>query len=406
MNVLHFIYLILHSIKSVNRVGITFTRVENNLFMKRVINSLRIALFLNLLLFIHSCSGEQKDGVMSHKFMAEAKEEIGKLAPFQVDTSFQFISSIRVIFEDSNGNIWIGTENEGICKYDGRLYTHFYEVEGKQINPILDIQEDRDGNIWIKTRKGLSRFNGKTFQKIEPKEVGHSQSNWKLGKNDLWFQAGTNGDVFQFDGMNLNRLFLPDFKSPNKVDAHITNPNWVFSSLKDRVGNLWFGTISAGVLHFDGAEFHQIVSPELAHTVNAIFEDSNGSLWFANNGGGVFLYENAMLSNLTEKHGLGNEGFMKSGILNFQKGTLARVFAIEEDAAGGIWFGTIDSGLWKYKNGSFTNYTIEDGAAGNDVRSIKRDSKGTLWIGFGNGGLCTFDGKTFKLINANEPNGC
>lgn len=45
--------------------------------------------------------------------------------------------------------------------------------------------------------------------------------------------------------------------------------------------------------------------------------------------------------------------------------SLDKVFSIGEDTLGNIWFGTVGSGVWRYDGASLTNFTQEDGIAGN-----------------------------------------
>jgi len=36
----------------------------------------------------------------------------------------------RSILENKNGNLWFGTRNHGICRYDEKTFTNFTEKEG------------------------------------------------------------------------------------------------------------------------------------------------------------------------------------------------------------------------------------------------------------------------------------
>ncbi len=62
--------------------------------------------------------------------------------------------------EDKNG---YGGEN-GIWRYDGKSFTNFTTKDGLGNYSVNSFLEDKDGNLWIGTRNtGLYRFNGKTF---------------------------------------------------------------------------------------------------------------------------------------------------------------------------------------------------------------------------------------------------
>jgi ligand-binding sensor domain-containing protein len=168
----------------------------------------------------------------------------------------------------------------------------------------------------------------------------------------------------------------------------------VYCILKDTKGNVWFGTQAHGVCRFDGKSFTWFKEKGLAGpAVLALYEDSKGNLWFGNNGAGLFRYDGKTLTNFTHEKGLDNADFRllgKSGI-----GTVARVYAIQEDNSGNLWVGTVDAGVWKYDGTKLTNYTTADGLTSNAVNTIYKDKNGELWFGTDSDGICKFDGKRF-----------
>jgi ligand-binding sensor domain-containing protein/signal transduction histidine kinase len=72
-----------------------------------------------------------------------------------------FISSkIRLTFEDSKGNIWIGTRNNGIVRIDkNKKFKVFDVTNGLNSNLIMSIKEDRNGNLWVGTSEGVGGLN-------------------------------------------------------------------------------------------------------------------------------------------------------------------------------------------------------------------------------------------------------
>ncbi|HEC42133.1 MAG TPA: hypothetical protein ENI20_04820 [Bacteroides sp.] len=81
-------------------------------------------------------------------------------------------SAIICLFQDSEGFIWIGTQN-GLNKYDGYKFENYYNDPGDSNTIskswIFDITEDQNGDLWIGTKGGLNRFDKKTgrFSLIE-----------------------------------------------------------------------------------------------------------------------------------------------------------------------------------------------------------------------------------------------
>jgi hypothetical protein len=77
------------------------------------------------------------------------------------------------IVQDKIGNIWFGTEaidvskretEGGLWVYNGTCFKNFLIKDGLSHNAVWSVLEDRAGNIWVGTRNtGLCRFDGKTF---------------------------------------------------------------------------------------------------------------------------------------------------------------------------------------------------------------------------------------------------
>lgn len=75
------------------------------------------------------------------------------------------------ILADKAGNIWFtGEENDklesvdGIWRYDGNTFKNFTTNEGLGKYFVWSVTEDRNGNIWLGTRNTeLYRYDGKTF---------------------------------------------------------------------------------------------------------------------------------------------------------------------------------------------------------------------------------------------------
>jgi len=79
--------------------------------------------------------------------------------------------SVRTIIEDTNGNIWLAS-NEGIIRYNARLNDEvgqgksFTNITGNlSSDRFFSVLEDRKGNFWFGTNgSGVFYYDGKTFQ--------------------------------------------------------------------------------------------------------------------------------------------------------------------------------------------------------------------------------------------------
>ncbi|MBC8233712.1 SpoIIE family protein phosphatase [bacterium] len=84
------------------------------------------------------------------------------------------------------------------------------------------------------------------------------------------------------------------------------------------------------------------------------------------------------------------------------------VYSILQDRNGVLWFGSQGGGLCRYDGHTFRTFTTEDGLPSNDIWTIYEDSKGNLWIGTmkywteEGTGVCKYDGKTFQTYTTKD----
>lgn len=344
----------------------------------------------------------------------------------EASLQLNFTTGIWSIFEDSKGNYWLGSDQEGVAMFDGHTLSYFTKNEGLSDNQIRSIQEDKEGNIWLETGKGVNRYDGKEITNFTPSLNNGLQgerrkkdkdfwfktmdgstnyiptinrdlpNKWTKRANDLWFNAGNKEGIYRYDGQQVEYLAFPQPKiiNPNNV-YHVTS----FSEGKNDMR--WIGTY-AGIFGYDGTRF-TLINDEtlrlkeetgLLH-IRSLLEDSKGRLWIGNNGMGVLLKENGATINFSEKHNLIHSTSLRRGDKS-PAGTLEHVFTIEEDKDGNIWFGDRDTGIWKYNGRTMKNYTKKDGLTNDFAQTIYKDKKGELWFGMGDGNVFKLDGATFK----------
>ena len=326
----------------------------------------------------------------------------GLVATSKTDT-LKFTSGIRAIFQDSKGNYWFGSLQEGVAVYNGKSFSYFTISEGLTDNQIHSIQEDKEGVIWFNTQTGVSSYDGTRISNHTKKSVFPIQSNdpktskWMKSANDLWFEAGNKSGVYRYDGKRLHYLDLP----PQKVLNPYDNLFAVTDISNGKNNMIWFGTY-AGVFGYNGSDFTIITDETLGYDrkieplhIRSIYEDSKGRLWIGNNGIGVLLKEGDSIINFSNKHRLIHPNSKRNGEKSPQ-GTLEHVFIITEDKSGNIWFGDRDAGIWKYDGKQLENYTTKDGLANDFALSIYEDRNGELWFGMSDGSIYKFTGKIFE----------
>lgn len=211
---------------------------------------------------------------------------------------------------------------------------------------------------------------------------------------------------------------------------------YVREVFQDREGDYWFGTNGDGVARYDGESLTYLSMKEGlgGSAVRGILQDSGGAMWFATSGG-VSRLEADRFTNYTVANGLSNNSVWSmmldstgtlwvgthGGVCRFDgesfvpfhlprievadptsRFTPRVVFAMFEDQAGNLWFGTDGEGAHMYDGESFTSYNQQDGLAGNVVRCIRGDRHGRIWIGTNGGGVSRFDGTTFRNFTTKD----
>jgi hypothetical protein len=225
--------------------------------------------------------------------------------------------TVRSILEDSKGNYWFGSWNEGVCRFDGKSLTYFTVEDGLSDNQIRSIHEDRNGVVWFEGGFGISGFDGERI--ITPTNRSYtSKDDWQLRAGDLWFKedgrAGATEleaqpGVYRYDGKTFTYLAYPVPADRARVSAYATT-----AIAKGKSGRLWFATYTA-VFGYDGESFTIIDDKSLGLNegtgrlhVRCVLEDSKGKLWIGNNGIGVILHDGHAATQFTQEKGLGRLG--------------------------------------------------------------------------------------------------
>jgi len=311
--------------------------------------------------------------------------------------------SVGCSLEDRAGNLWFGTTENGLYKYDGKTFQQFLIKDGLNSNYITSLLEDSSGKIWIGTDIGLCLYDGKSITQIEiplPKNLPPNEN--ELYRNSkrvfsmmqaknrvLWF-ATING-VFTYDG----KSFSPFQIETNSAGFLSSNYN-MEQILEDKSGNIWFGGRgNEGVYKYDGKSvtrlelevlFQDGPTPKPTEWAWPQLQDKDGNIWFSN-WGGVYRYDGKSFTSFTKKDGL-----------------VGGVAKILEDKKGNLWFGgDTGGGLSLYDGTSFTRFTTEDGLIHTNIWSILEDKAGNLWIGTRETGLSMYDGKTFTTYSEYKP---
>lgn len=145
---------------------------------------------------------------------------------------------ILPIFESNKGELWIGTLGGGLNKYipatgdQPAKFIHFDEKDGLPNNVIKGILEGENDNLWLATNRGLSRFNptAKTFRNYDLNDGLQSNEFQELAS-----YRKENGEIL-FGGVNGFNAFYPSTIKDNKNAAETVITDLTISNQPVKIG--------------------------------------------------------------------------------------------------------------------------------------------------------------------------
>jgi signal transduction histidine kinase/ligand-binding sensor domain-containing protein/DNA-binding response OmpR family regulator len=295
-----------------------------------------------------------------------------------------------------------------LCQHHNTIDNIKFEQlsEGLSEKSVTCILQDHKGFMWFGTRNGLNRYDGVEF-KIYEFVYGDSTTLSGNFINSLVEDSLGNLWVGTLDaGLNLYDRHKDTFirYQPKAGDHDALSDNWISDLYRDSKNNLWIGTEKEGLdlLEPGSKKFKHFKKDPLNNLslsnnhIRVIFEDARLNLWVGTYGGGLDLYDRKQNKFVHHRHDPNDEGTISSDYL----------YSHLKDSEGNSWVGTREglNLIVENENGySFKRYkpNIKDptGLIHNIVLSIAEDNLGRLWIGMENGALTIYDKKTETFSN-------
>ena len=346
--------------------------------------------------------------------------------------SYRFISfsakdglsnnSIHCYFQDSDGDLWIGTQ-DGLNRFDGKNFKtyryHPSDTNSLSDHFVLSIQEDRNGYLWIGTSHGLNKLNRRTGKikryYLDPTEKSRISANYyNLIKDTL-------GQIYIPHGLyshyiNLKSELVPFKNASNIGKIQIIDEKNISWGI-DNQNNLLEG--------YDHGKRFQYKLPYTSQTSYLTLDVSSGSqktLWVSNSGPNStiqffniqtrrWLKDKIILPTkinhiLITKNGIGwvctmqgvylIENFKIKSKLESRIGVKNSIFpgSIQyayEDNRNNIWIGSANSGMGYY-NPLFSNFELISTKQENNSVTCFAEAKNENWIGT-TSGLFSLDKK-------------
>src|SRR4030095_12170356 len=137
--------------------------------MRNYFSQTQVFIFLTILLYGSACNGPVKIDLQKEKEHPKLIKTIGSPR----------YGNVQCCLQDKAGNLWFGTTENGLYKYDGKSFRQFLVADGLNSNNIFSLLEDKEVKIWIGPQAGLCLYDGKTFATIQiplPKNLPPNQN--------------------------------------------------------------------------------------------------------------------------------------------------------------------------------------------------------------------------------------
>lgn len=279
------------------------------------------------------------------------------------NSDYAFVS-VRTLIQDSRGNVWVGSNDEGLQKVypeEKKLYTI---QNGLPNNSIRALAEDNKGNIWVGTASGVvyitpeGRIITPQFEAGTIAKGVHATALFCDSAGRVWLLTSSEKGLFVFsDGI---------FRTIKDFDVY--GDYFVTSICQDLKGNFWIGLGLNGIVKVENGVIRRIVTGTVLDKMScaSIYAAKNGSLWFGSEKG-LVVYDNGKFYEYKSKNALSS----------------ANINRIISDREGNMWFATDRCGVGKLTRGRFNMKHL-----GVTSNSIAEDRSGKVWVGTDSGVLC------------------
>ena len=304
-------------------------------------------------------------------------------------------STVRVVREDHEGTMWVGSIGAGLIRYRLGHFTRVVTPEDPPSSTVLSVFEDSEQNIWVGLQTGLLRLSRTAMSTFPLPGAQNADFGTVYSDRDGSLWVGST-HLYRIPPKRNTAQLIPDPGPGIRVR----------SVFRDSAGRWWIGTEGHGVFMTDGKK--RVLYTKRNGLVNdfvrAFLESRDGSIWIGTDER-VSRWHDGVLTNYREADGLcyfsirtlvqdsRNDIWIgtERGVTHWHQGHFVtddvtqalhteKVWTIHEDREGGLWFGTRGNGLFRWRDAKMTHFTTEQGLASNSIYQILEDGRGVFWM--------------------------
>jgi ligand-binding sensor domain-containing protein/signal transduction histidine kinase len=179
----------------------------------------------------------------------------------------------RSIYADRDGNLWVGTNGDGLLRFKDRPVRMFTTRDGLPSNIPMAVLATRTGKLWVGSNcGGISLWDGRRFKTFREKHGLSNSCVWALAEdhnNDIW--VGTwGGGLYRFRNGTFTQYSTPEGLADSIVNRIIVADD----------GSLWIATAN-GLSHRQNGHFRNYTTADglSSNRVVTVYQDHNGRIW-------------------------------------------------------------------------------------------------------------------------------
>ncbi len=376
------------------------------------------------------------------------------------------LTSGRVIFEDDQKRIWIGTNDNGVVVIDKGKTSRYTFEDGLPSSSIRSFAQGGDGVVYIGSTGGISYVgdDGKLRNLSDDRLSDKTIIRLSADPDGTVFGNTMDGEIFAIESEKVTEFYtmedlgtdkistvFADPKHPGKVYMGTEGSTVYYGKFGSRVDSLriirvfpadniywitsacdriWITSENVAGYIDDGFQFHVLRDIPMNNSIDMMTADYQGNLWFASSRQGVMKVVTNNFRDITQAAGLYSSTVNStclhrnllyigtdSGLYILDKNNKtveneltrflgkSRIRCITCDNDQSLWFSTFtnDLGLIKLSAfGDIKTFTEKKGMPGNKIRCTSQASDGSMLVGTNDGLVIIKNDEIQRIVGASD----
>ncbi|MGX5691283.1 hybrid sensor histidine kinase/response regulator transcription factor [Arcticibacter tournemirensis] len=310
-------------------------------------------------------------------------------------------NSISAISEDNKGNIWVGTNNGlSMLKPDGHNFINYRNIAADKFSLsssiVYAVAPEPNGKLWVGTEEGLNILDPADGKVLRVERSGRNKYGLTgksvkailIDKHGIYWVATFRGGVNKYD----KNLAFFNLRQSNSYDPYGLSAPVVTSFAPGKGNTVYVGTDGGGLNLFDvsAGTFRHITlgqSPQ-GHRLSILaMESVSSEIWIGTFLKGLFIFDTKTGESRQVKKGAGSNAISSN-----------EIFCIKKDSRGTVWIGTNGQGVDMFdpQEKRFQHFNkhkvgLRPGQFNGYVRAIEEDWNGNIWIGLNGSGIAVYN---------------